>query len=68
MLTIKLFGDKQDEKFIWSIAVVDSRGTHIVTDGSGISEENAKEGMLAALGALVEKLEFSPIDEDTDAS
>ncbi len=63
MLTIKLFGDKHDESFIWSIAVMDSRGKQLFTDGSEATAEAAKAAMLAALGALVEKLEFSPVDE-----
>jgi hypothetical protein len=63
MLTIKLFGDKHDEAFIWSIAVMDSRGKQLFTDGSEATAEAAKAAMLAALGALVEKLEFSPVDE-----
>lgn len=68
MLTIKLFGDKQGEKFTWAIAVVDSRDTHIVTDGVADSERDAKASMLAAFGELVEKLEFKPVDEDAGTS
>ena len=60
MLTIKLFGDKQDDRFVWSIAASDSRGTHLVTDGTADLVEIAKAEMLSALGKLVEKLEFQP--------
>ena len=66
MLTIKLFGDKQAERFVWSIAVMDSRGMHLVTDGTADSAENAKAGMLSALGKLVEKLEFRPVAPTDD--
>lgn len=63
-----MFGDKQGEKFVWSIAVLDSRGTYLVTDGIDDSESDAKACMIAKLGALVEKLEFSPVDEEAGAS
>lgn len=68
MLTIKIFGDKQDETFVWSIAVMDSRGMQLVTDGTADSAENAKAGMLVALGKLVEKLEFQPPTVERDLS
>jgi len=61
MLIIKMFGDKQDEKFTWSIDVVDSRGTRAFTEGIDASEKDAKAHMLTKLEALIEKLEFSPI-------
>lgn len=68
MLTIKIFGDKQDATFVWSIAVMDSRGMQLVTDGTADSAENAKAGMLVALGKLVEKLEFQPLTVERDLS
>ena len=68
MLTIKIFGDKQDERFVWSIAVMDSRGMQLVTDGAADSPDNAKAGMLSALGKLVEKLEFQPSSSERDLS
>jgi hypothetical protein len=68
MLTIKLFGDKQGEKFAWSITVEDSRGTFVFTDGIDASVRDAKACMHAALGALVETLEFVPVDEDARTS
>jgi hypothetical protein len=61
MLSIKVYGDKQGDKFVWSISVLDSRGHFAITDGIDDSEKDAKACMLARLGALVEKLEFSPI-------
>lgn len=63
-----MFGDKHDGKFVWSIEALDSRGKNLITDGSAASEAEAKAGMLTALGALVEKLEFSPIDPIDDGT
>ena len=67
MLIIKLFGDKHDEKFTWAIEAVDSRGTHLSTDGVDDSEKDAKACMIAALGGLIAKLEFSPSTHRRDA-
>lgn len=64
VLNIKLFGDKRGERFIWSIVAVDNRGTRVDTDGIDVSERDAKACMHAALGALLKKLEFSPVDDD----
>jgi hypothetical protein len=64
MLTLKIYGDKQGAKFIWSIEAVDSSGKSIVTDGIDDSERDAKGRMTARLGALVQGLEFGPIRED----
>jgi hypothetical protein len=66
MLSIKVFGDKQDAKFVWSIAVLDSRGNYAFTDGVDDSELDAKASMLAKLTTLVEKLEFRPVDEGAE--
>jgi hypothetical protein len=66
MLNIKLFGDRQNEKFTWMIMVVDSRGTTAECDGVANSEEDAKAHMLKALGKLLEKLEFKRVGDDKD--
>lgn len=66
MLTLRLYGDKQGAKFAWSITAMDSRGAHVTTGGADDSERDAKASIHAALGALVEKLEFRPIDDRID--
>ena len=43
--------------------VRDSRGTHLVAEGTAAEESAAKAEMIVALGALVEKLEFRSIDD-----
>lgn len=63
MLTLHLFGDKENDKFTWAITAIDSRGTRLVTEGAEASENGAKAGILAALGSLVEKLEFKAVGD-----
>lgn len=41
-----MYGDKQGDKFVWSISVLDSRGHYAVTDGVDNSEKDAKACML----------------------
>jgi hypothetical protein len=68
MLIIKLSGDKQDKKFTWSITAEDSHGLFVFTEGVDDSERDAKACMIAAIGTLVETLEFVPVHEDAGTS
>ena len=63
MLTIRVFGDKQGEKFTWWVDAIDSRGTCLSTQGLDDTEQDAKACMHAAFGALVNRLAFSPVGD-----
>jgi hypothetical protein len=60
VITIRIFGDKRGEQFVWSMDVHDSRGVGHETSGVDDDEKSARACIYAALGPLVEKLEFSP--------
>lgn len=68
MITIKLFGDKQGERFAWSIEVVDSRGIRLRWSRVDDTEQDAKACMHAALGGLVGKLQFVPVEKTQEAN